>query len=1361
MHTSAPREASTLRSVGLTALFFSTVVPSLSWAQEPVNGGPQPQVPATSTVGAENSAREAEWSSGVDGGAPIIRKATSYDPALPRPIPQVVRPGKDTDEVLAEASGDPHFLGFANGKFYPPSNERVDARLAEALLAGFDDERPSQETYAYVMLEKRISPETIRSLEETGARVLGYYPYQAVRVALDLSSFSILSNHPDVRWLGLPQTEHKFGRNLLAWLGVHQSGEQVALHVGVYEDDQNEDSVREAGPQGRLSKGDRLEADSTVGGRLQANGWQQRLIEQAGATVLYYEASARAFRVEASVDQVQELLELDCVSLIEPAEPIQTMHDDTVAMVSGDMTRLVSNGSQGLVNIGVIDSGFDIAHEALDSGFYIGWDVSGASQPNPFVDVCTGHGSHVLGTVLGNPEAPEDDFTGVIPFIGPTPGKAARLVKASDPTNCGFLFFEDGYDATFALMHDIAFDGTNLVFPAHVVNNSYGVGACNNFGICTPFGGTDLAAIAVDNEVWDHGTTMVFSGGNDGVFGNSTINAQGGAKNAFTVGAVEKAVSWDSADLGNLTENTPGERASFSSTGPMTDGRWKPNVVAPGVDVMSVDLGTGDGYRLNSGTSMAAPHVTGVIAQVMERNEFLRREPHRVASLLMATANTKGDVLLTKSTDAHLNQYGAGRVDAYRAYEDSNDSTWTNWGFELQADEEAFEDFTVPSNCKRLVVVMHYIEPPAMEGANQALVNDFDLVIDRAPFSSSISSGDYILQQSAVDNTEIRHLLNPAAGSWRWKIYPDSAATDVKVSVTVHMLLGDQAPEGSLTLSSPDIYVKPNETAQVDAELSTDTGMLSASWLSGYSNTAGIGSLFVNVLSSTVELADGIVADMMDNSNSDNGTTINLGNVHVGTPRRVSWDLKWPLEGIRKWNVIARSDNGVDLSGSIDIIVDGTPPQLPTGLTSTSHTPNVWSNDTEVDLSWNASLDNLAGVSGYGIFDTTSPSMPGSIQDIDAVTSHTSTFSSGSAGWYFNLRPVDNSGNWSTSHVSSGPYLIDTVKPGPVQNLTSVGVKPNEWINTTSFTMKWLEAVDTLSGVDGYGIDVSFGGPEMPAALKDIEAVENTVVTLPGDGSSWYVNVRSVDTAGNWSDSSVAVGPFRVDTSAPTITQMEFADIANGQIVTETSEAVIDVLMSTTEIGSGIELMRVQNTAGFFSPWMPFSAGFEWDLLSYGGVDLPGPRTVTVELQDLAGNVSSQSTLIYYYPHQTYGSACAGILGTPTISASGSVRTGEFVNFTVGNSAAAAASLYVGFSENVWQGLPLPLDLAGFGSPGCTIDAALDMLLYSGNQSSAIVLVPDNPSLIGETVYLEWLLFGDAGGAQILTTEGLKVRILD
>ena len=121
--------------------------------------------------------------------------------------------------------------------------------------------------------------------------------------------------------------------------------------------------------------------------------------------------------------------------------------------------------------------------------------------------------------------------------------------------------------------------------------------------------------------------------------GYDTIGDSGVSKNVLTVGAVESA-PWEISTPEDVVMTT------FSSWGPTDDGRIKPDLVAPGLQLMSSKAGSDTAYGPSSGTSMAAPVVSGSASLLQElyAREFGDRPPlsSSLKGLLLHTADEAG-----------------------------------------------------------------------------------------------------------------------------------------------------------------------------------------------------------------------------------------------------------------------------------------------------------------------------------------------------------------------------------------------------------------------------------------------------------------------------------------------------------------------------------------------------------------------------------------------------------------------------------------------------------------------------------------------------------------------------------------------
>jgi len=250
-------------------------------------------------------------------------------------------------------------------------------------------------------------------------------------------------------------------------------------------------------------------------------------------------------------------------------------------------------------------------------------------------DDIMGHGTHTLGTVVGK-------------NVGVAPG-ATWIACVNLARNLGnpayYLDCMQFMLAPFPHDGDPLKDG-NPTKGAHVLNNSWG---CPDIEGCDP--NTFLFAVRALRAA---GIFFVAGAGNDGPSCNTLNDPPPIYEETFAVGALDRN----------------GKLAIFSSIGPVTSdgsGRIKPEILAPGVDVLSSLPGDSFGYQ--SGTSMAGPHVVGVVALIWSANPNLIGNIEGTRQILIQTASPyKGylpDCPGVKDTPSIA--VGFGIVDAYSA----------------------------------------------------------------------------------------------------------------------------------------------------------------------------------------------------------------------------------------------------------------------------------------------------------------------------------------------------------------------------------------------------------------------------------------------------------------------------------------------------------------------------------------------------------------------------------------------------------------------------------------------------------------------------------------------------------------------
>lgn len=249
------------------------------------------------------------------------------------------------------------------------------------------------------------------------------------------------------------------------------------------------------------------------------------------------------------------------------------------------------------------------------------------------------HGTHVAGVLAG--WWPQEDMEGVCPDL-----------KLLDIRVLGDNAEESEHNVIGALEFIRWLNARNRYRVVHGVNLSVGLKhdvrtwACGQTPVC----------VACDDLVGS-GVVVVAAAGNDGW--QSFLLAEQGQYDGYASASITDPGNTESViTVGSTHRDRPHAYgvSFFSSRGPTGDGRAKPDLVAPG-EKIDGPL-PGDAFGPMDGTSMAAPHVSGVAALLMARHNELQGQPLEIKRILMQTATDLG---------REKTFQGAGLVDALRA----------------------------------------------------------------------------------------------------------------------------------------------------------------------------------------------------------------------------------------------------------------------------------------------------------------------------------------------------------------------------------------------------------------------------------------------------------------------------------------------------------------------------------------------------------------------------------------------------------------------------------------------------------------------------------------------------------------------
>lgn len=599
--------------------------------------------------------------------------------------------------------------------------------------------------YYIIQFDGPVKENWKAALKARGAALYDYIPDFAFVVRVDANVLETIRNLPHVRWVGEYRPSYKLSRKALdkqlegPTAADQESGDAVALLKVIIFPGEDLDRIT----------GHILSMNGEVIQESIRNRWDSSLI------------------IRLPAESIEELGLIRGIKWIAPA-PRRRLYNN----VSTDVIRARSPRIQHQLygegqTIGVCDSGLDIGEndpKRLHKDFLDGkgqsrvvrlFDASGGDMPVPDTE---GHGTHVSGSVLGN-----------------------GTRSGSDPANCAFPVncFSGMAPRARLVFHAMEMEWI-LPLPLDAMLDQSRTAGAN---LHTNSWGDSLASAytseskELDQYVWDHRDFLVFfAAGNDGVDKDAdgvidlySMASPASAKNCLTVGASEGNrpsgcgldATWGedgpyefSADpiKADHVSNRPDGMAAFSSRGPVLDGRYKPDLIAPGTNILSTrssvieeiepDEEYDDYYMWDSGTSMSTPITAGMAALAREYLTKILNIAKPSAALLKAA-------LLNGARDITPGQYGTGttreipnapvpnnvegwgRVDLENTVYPKSPATILYYDEKkaISTGESTDHHITVTSASAPLKINLAWSDYPGSEVVQGGLVNDLDLEV--------------------------------------------------------------------------------------------------------------------------------------------------------------------------------------------------------------------------------------------------------------------------------------------------------------------------------------------------------------------------------------------------------------------------------------------------------------------------------------------------------------------------------------------------------------------------------------------------------------------------------------------------------
>jgi len=453
-------------------------------------------------------------------------------------------------------------------------------------------------------------------------------------------------------------------------------------------------------------------------------------------------------------DQIEIIKNLPYVKSIEPVKKLYFQNDSLINSDQQSFKELDTTYGYGVsfnqmnlsdvpivhskningqnVLIGILDSGFDWElHNSLkDRNVIAEYDfifddsvTANQTGDNPGQD---SHGTYVFSILAG--------FVDNV-LIGPAFNSSFILAKTEDIRSETHIE-EDNYAAALIWMESYGVDITTSSLGYNIFDSGY------SYTYSDMDGRTTIVTKAVD-LAFQRGVSTFTAAGNEGNNSWGYIIAPADGFNTIAVGAVN--------ELGIL--------ASFSSHGPTSDGRIKPEVVAHGVSTYGAVAGTNNGYRFANGTSAATPIASGVAALLLSAFPHLKNT--QIRSIILETSSN--------SINPN-NQIGYGIISAKNAIEFPN-LEYVNGSYVLH--KTIFEEHVDPQSVKVVFIYDDIVIP----GEQMSNIDVYNYSV-QVPQTINGKQVEFYFTFSDSTNNNFRF---PSVGEYKFKYGSDIISLNLDI----------------------------------------------------------------------------------------------------------------------------------------------------------------------------------------------------------------------------------------------------------------------------------------------------------------------------------------------------------------------------------------------------------------------------------------------------------------------------------------------------------------------------------------------------------------------------------------------------